>query len=119
MSAIPIVCDNCGARWRLPDNFAAAQSKCRDCGSAIDVARQRTAAEGDGKPMLPAAARPARDRSKDPRPSERTSAAAANPTAEPKSRRRDRDVPKAKSKLPFVLAGLLVLAVVIVLVALK
>ena len=70
MTVIPITCDNCGAKYKLPPTFKGSQAKCQKCGSVIDVAKQREAAEagGDAKPAAaakPAAkARPAVDRSK-------------------------------------------------------
>ena len=70
MTVIPITCDNCGAKYKLPETFKGNQAKCQKCGSVIDVAKQRDAAEagGDAKPAAaakPAAkARPAVDRSK-------------------------------------------------------
>jgi hypothetical protein len=127
MSTPLIICDNCGARWRLPEGFAGAQSKCRQCGSAIDVARQRNGGDGAPAAARPAAgARPAVDRSREPRPVERPAAAASAPARggrervrdEPRRRRSERESAK-RSKLPFVIAGVVVLAVVIAIVALS
>ena len=68
MTVIPITCDNCGAKYKLPESFKGHQAKCQKCGSVIDVAMQRSAPAESGGPtpvLLPAAAaRPAIDRSK-------------------------------------------------------
>ena len=45
MTVIPITCDNCGAKYKLPPTFKGSQAKCQKCGSVIDVAKQREAAE--------------------------------------------------------------------------
>ncbi len=64
MTVIPITCENCGAKYKLPPTFKGSQAKCQKCGSVIDVAKQRDAA-GDGEDSAPAAAaKPAVDRSK-------------------------------------------------------
>jgi hypothetical protein len=41
MSVIQVVCQNCGAKYKLPATFAADKAKCKACGQAIDVAAQR------------------------------------------------------------------------------
>jgi hypothetical protein len=72
MTVLPITCDNCGAKYKLPPSFTGAQAKCQKCGSVIDVARQRASAGGSDAPAAAkpaaakpaAAARPAVDRSK-------------------------------------------------------
>ena len=38
---IPIVCANCGAKYRLPETFKSDRAKCKACGASIDVASQR------------------------------------------------------------------------------
>ena len=76
MSVIPITCDNCGAKYRLPETFTGTQAKCQKCGSVIDVQKQRGQAEtpastpaAAARPAAAAkpasAARPAVDRSKE------------------------------------------------------
>ena len=35
------VCDNCGAKYRLPASFSGDKAKCKQCGSVIDVAAQK------------------------------------------------------------------------------
>ncbi|MBL8729277.1 MAG: hypothetical protein JNM25_12645 [Planctomycetes bacterium] len=72
MTVLPITCDNCGAKYKLPPTFTGNQAKCQKCGSVIDVARQRAGAGGGDAPAAAkpasakpaAAARPAVDRSK-------------------------------------------------------
>ncbi len=65
MTAVQITCDNCGAKYKLPESFAGTQAKCQKCGSAIDVARQRASPDEAATGARPAAAaRPAIDRSK-------------------------------------------------------
>ena len=44
MSVLAIACDNCGAKYRLPESFSGDKAKCQKCGSVIDVAAQRKAA---------------------------------------------------------------------------
>ncbi|MGB3966925.1 MAG: MJ0042-type zinc finger domain-containing protein, partial [Planctomycetota bacterium] len=70
MTALSITCDNCGAKYKLPESFTGAQAKCQKCGSVIDVQKQRAATgaaaatpAAAAKPA--AAARPAIDRSKE------------------------------------------------------
>jgi hypothetical protein len=143
MTALSITCDNCGAKYKLPESFTGAQAKCQKCGSVIDVARQRAAATGTAgaspaaaaaRPAAPAkpaaAARPAIDRSKEaPKPAERPAAAAAR-TERPARRakadaggvdgddgggRRGRERPaKQSSAMPLVLSGVGLLAIVVV-----
>src|SRR5262245_26247457 len=86
MTAIQIHCDNCGAKYRLPENFTGAQSKCQKCGSVIDVEKQRANASSPAGSMPAAAARPASaarlavDRSKEaPKPVERRPARTETP----------------------------------------
>ncbi len=68
MSAIQIVCTNCGAKYRIPDTFKGTQAKCKSCGATIDVAAQVEAAGQPEAPATkpvaatPAAAKPARAR---------------------------------------------------------
>ncbi|MBK8100098.1 MAG: hypothetical protein IPK26_23595 [Planctomycetes bacterium] len=69
MSALQIVCDNCGAKYRLPETFAGDKAKCKQCGSVIDVAAQRGGATAAAAaPAAPAAARPAAARPAQERP---------------------------------------------------
>jgi hypothetical protein len=67
MTVYQIACDNCGAKYKLPETFTGKQAKCQKCGSVIEVQKQREAASAAAaapaaKPA--AAARPAVDRSK-------------------------------------------------------
>ncbi|MFN9758232.1 MAG: TIGR00266 family protein, partial [Planctomycetota bacterium] len=62
MTVYQIACDNCGAKYKLPETFAGKQAKCQKCGSVIEVQKQREAASAAAaapaaKPA--AAARPA------------------------------------------------------------
>ncbi|HIE71724.1 MAG TPA: hypothetical protein EYP98_16955 [Planctomycetes bacterium] len=136
MSVIPITCDNCGAKYKLPPTFKATQAKCQKCGSVIDVATQRKAA-GDGdsptadaKPA--AAAKPAVDRSKGRAAggSKRTPAAskADRPARDGSSRSRrgdedddGEDSPrrareKKKDNTPMIIGGVGLVAIIVVVV---
>ncbi len=58
MSVLQIVCQNCGAKYKLPESFQGDKAKCKACGAVIDVAAQR----GGGTPAAPskpASAKPA------------------------------------------------------------
>jgi len=100
MTVLPITCDNCGAKYKLPPTFTGAQAKCQKCGSVIDVATQRASAGGSDAPAAakpatgaspaakPAAtARPAVDRSK---PAAKEPAKAAAPARASKPTRSTR-----------------------------
>jgi len=137
MTAIQITCDNCGAKYRLPENFTGSTSKCQKCGSVIEVAKQRASATSPAgatpaaaaKPA--AAARPAVDRSREaPRPAERRPSAAVHEVpraskaageADRKRERRARSERPAKktSSMPLVLGGVGVLAIIVVVVLVK
>lgn len=56
MSFLQIACDNCGAKYKLPETFSGTKAKCQKCGSVIDVAAQRASASA---PTASAAAKPA------------------------------------------------------------
>lgn len=134
MSTIQIACDNCGAKYKLPETFTSPRAKCQKCGSMIDVATQRDQAES-GQATTGAkasAARPAVDRSKS-RPAARQSSRAtskASPGGRPSSRRRKRDdgdtegeaegrgdrAPKKKDNTPMIFGGIGLVAIVIVVV---
>lgn len=79
MTVLQITCDNCGAKYKLPETFTGAQAKCQKCGSVIDVAKQRAAATAAGAALPAAAAKPAVDRSKATPKSEAKPAPAAKP----------------------------------------
>ena len=140
MSVIPITCDNCGAKYKLPPTFKGSQAKCQKCGSVIDVAKQRATAGDDASPAAaakPAAARPAAaakpavDRSKSRPAASSRKAAAAEPAADKPARasssrsrrgkqdedgddskRRGRD--KKSNNTPMILGSVGLLAIVIV-----
>lgn len=61
MSVIKIVCQNCGAKYQLPESFHADKAKCKACGTAIDVAVQRDAAAA---PAAAPSTQPARAKAK-------------------------------------------------------
>ena len=82
MSDAPIVCENCGKKFRLPETFKSPKAKCTQCGSAIDVAGQRAAAAAPPAPK-PAASRPASAKPAAPREE-----AAARPAAAERATRR-------------------------------
>lgn len=137
MTVLQITCDNCGAKYKLPETFKGAQAKCQKCGSVIDVQKQRAAAAGAASPSAAAkpaseaarpaaAAKPAVDRSKAAPKSEARPAArpapstrlarkdkAADDGAEGGARPGRGERPKKKdSTMPILLAGvgLLVIA---------
>lgn len=105
MTSLTIVCDNCGAKYKLPEAYDKAQAKCTKCGSAIAVDAQRggaVAAPG----ARPAAARPAVDRSRQaPPPAERPALATRTATERPRRARTERDAKPARSPLPWILGG--------------
>ncbi len=41
MPLIPIQCQNCGARYKIPESFKSSTAKCKACGHVIDVKSQR------------------------------------------------------------------------------
>jgi hypothetical protein len=59
MTVLQITCDNCGAKYKLPETFTGSQAKCQKCGSVIDVQKQRAAAGSGTAASAPAAAKPA------------------------------------------------------------
>ena len=54
MSVLAIACDNCGAKYRLPESFSGDKAKCQKCGSVIDVAAQRKTAGAPATAPAPA-----------------------------------------------------------------
>ena len=136
MTALQIHCDNCGAKYRLPENFTGTQSKCQKCGSVIDVAKQRASADSPAGAMPAAAARPASaarlavDRSKEvPKPVERRptrtespprAASTAGEGDRSRSRRgRGERQTKRGSAMKFVIGGVGLLAIIVVVVLVK
>ena len=136
MTAIPITCDNCGAKYRLPENFTGSQSKCQKCGSVIDVGKQRASATSPAGTMPAAAAkpaaaaRPAVDRSREaPKPVERrptrtealpraASTAGEGDRSRSRRGRSDRQAKKSSS-MKFVIGGVGLLAIIVVVVLVK
>jgi cobalamin biosynthesis Mg chelatase CobN len=136
MTAIPITCDNCGAKYRLPENFTGSTSKCQKCGSVIDVAKQRASATSPEGAMPAAAARPASaarlavDRSREaPKPVERRptrtepaprAASTAGEGDRSRSRRgRGERQAKKSGAMQFVIGGVGLLAIIVVVVLVK
>ncbi|MCC6673341.1 MAG: hypothetical protein IT458_19945 [Planctomycetes bacterium] len=78
MSVLTVQCVNCGAKYKLPETFAADKAKCKSCGAVIDVKAQRAApAEA---PAAPATAQPAaKVQAPAPKPAARPAAAAPAP----------------------------------------
>lgn len=141
MTVLPITCDNCGAKYKLPPTFTGAQAKCQKCGSVIDVAKQRAATAGGGaaaaspaaasKPA--AAAKPAVDRSKQ-TPKEPTKPAATRPARSTRSsaraaktadeadagedtpRRGGREAKKKSNTMPLLASAVGLVAIVVVVV---
>jgi hypothetical protein len=54
MATFSIVCESCGANYRLPDTFTAARAKCKKCEHQIDVAGQRAATGTTAQAAAPA-----------------------------------------------------------------
>ncbi|MBL9079463.1 MAG: hypothetical protein JNL08_18315 [Planctomycetes bacterium] len=139
MTVLQITCDNCGAKYKLPESFPGTQAKCQKCGSVIDVARQRAAAAGGTAAASPAAAakpaaaaRPAVDRSKaQPKEPAKPAASAAKPSRAARTsargakaaaddgdgdeapRRGGREA-KKKSAMPLIASGIGLVAIVVV-----
>jgi hypothetical protein len=118
MTLLQIVCDNCGAKYRLPETFTGAKAKCKQCNSAIDVAAQRAAAQAPAAAAAPAAARPARTASPArPAPSARSSAGAPRSSVRSPSvraPRREAEAPPPTNKKPLIFAGIGGVAVIVV-----
>ncbi len=79
MSVLQIVCQNCGAKYKLPESFQADKAKCKECGTAIDVAAQRksgAAAPAAAATPAKAAPAPAKARPAEARPAAPTEARA-------------------------------------------
>jgi hypothetical protein len=57
MAHIPVQCQNCGARYKIPETFKSDAAKCKGCGTMIDVKSVRDAGAGadtgnnDAKPQ--------------------------------------------------------------------
>jgi hypothetical protein len=127
MTVYQIACDNCGAKYKLPETFQGKQAKCQKCGSVIEVQKQREAASAAAaapasKPAP--AARPAVDRSKPATAAAPKQAAAAAPKPAARAGRagkadaddggrpgRGERETKKDNTMPVLLAGLGLLAV--------
>jgi len=141
MTVIPITCDNCGAKYKLPPTFKGTQAKCQKCGSVIDVQKQREAMDGGDTPAAAAkpaarpaaAAKPAVDRSKGRAAGGSKRAAAADKADKParagssRSRRGAKDddggdsprrgrEPKKKDNTPMIMGGVGLVAIIVVVI---
>ncbi len=92
MSLPPIVCQNCGAKYKLPESFTSDKAKCKACGAVIDVAAQR--AETTKQRSATASARPAAARPASARPATPLAAPAHPKTESPKPTRSARGRPR-------------------------
>lgn len=117
MSLLQIVCDNCGAKYRLPETFTGSSAKCKQCGSSINVAAQRDAAAAPA--AAPAAAKPARAGASAARPAA-AKPASARPASSAGSRsstrkpRPEADEAPAKSNKPLIFGGIGAAAAIVV-----
>jgi len=129
MSDLQIVCDNCGAKYRLPASFSGDRAKCQKCGSAIDVAAQKALATA---PAVAPAAAPARPAAKTPASAARAARGERAPRGERPARsaradasrsrrgKREQDEPKKKGhSMLLVGGGVAALAIVAVIVVLS
>jgi hypothetical protein len=58
MAHLPVQCQNCGARYKIPETFKSDSAKCKGCGTMIDVKAAR-AASGDSEGEVTPASKPA------------------------------------------------------------
>jgi hypothetical protein len=58
MAHLPVQCQNCGARYKIPETFKSDSAKCKGCGTMIDVKAAR-AASGDSEREVTPASKPA------------------------------------------------------------
>ena len=100
MSVLAIACDNCGAKYRLPESFSGDKAKCQKCGSVIDVAAQRNAAAAPAPVAQPKAAAAPKEETVAKKPAARTARAEAKAEAAPaaRSRRGDKTAAEPKSE---------------------
>jgi len=133
MSVLAIACDNCGAKYRLPESFSGDKAKCQKCGSVIDVAAQRKAAAAPAPiaaapketpaPKKAAPVRASKTEAKtDAAPAARSRRATAEPKADAKPGRGRKDVgerePKKSNTMLLAGGGIAALAIVAVIVVL-
>ncbi|MGE0143222.1 MAG: hypothetical protein AB7I19_06695 [Planctomycetota bacterium] len=103
MSVIQVVCQNCGAKYKLPATFAADKAKCKACGQAIDVAAQRAQPpESTAAAPVSAKAQPATAKAQPAkaRPTSEPARPARASTASPASRRAKGDAGSENSEKP-------------------
>lgn len=139
MSVLAITCDNCGAKYRLPETFQGDKAKCQKCSSVIDVAAQRkalaapAAAPAPKPTAVPAAkkepVRPAHEsvkagaapaRARRNRDQEAESPAEAKPSRTRGERKgKDEGAPKKSNTMLLAGGGIAALAIVAVIVVLS
>jgi hypothetical protein len=98
MSVLAIACDNCGAKYRLPESFSGDKAKCQKCGSVIDVAAQRKAAAAPAPVAQPKAAPAPKEETVAKKPAARASRTEAKAEAAPAARSRRGDKAAAEPK---------------------
>jgi hypothetical protein len=133
MSVLAIACDNCGAKYRLPESFSGDKAKCQKCGSVIDVAAQRKAAAAPAPiaaapketpaPKKAAPVRASKTEAKtDAAPAARSRRATAEPKADAKPGRGRKDAgerePKKSNTMLLAGGGIAALAIIAVIVVL-
>jgi hypothetical protein len=85
MSVLQIVCQNCGAKYKLPESFQGDKAKCKACSAVIDVAAQRASGGVSAAAPKPAAVKPAGAKPAAARPARAASAARSAPAAKGKT----------------------------------
>lgn len=85
MSVLQIVCQNCGAKYKLPESFQGDKAKCKACSAVIDVAAQRAGSGGSAAAPKPAAVKPASAKPAAARPARAASAGRAAPASKSRS----------------------------------
>lgn len=85
MSVLQIVCQNCGAKYKLPESFQGDKAKCKACSAVIDVAAQRAGSGGSAAAPKPAAVKPASSKPAAARPARAASAGRAAPASKSRS----------------------------------
>ena len=133
MSVLAIACDNCGAKYRLPESFSGDKATCQKCGSVIDVAAQRKAAAAPApaaaapkEAPMPKKAAPARtsraEAKAEAAPAARSRRATAEPKTDAKPNRGRKEAgerePKKNNTMLLAGGGIAALAIVAVIVVL-
>ncbi|MGL6076855.1 MAG: trypsin-like peptidase domain-containing protein [Fimbriiglobus sp.] len=110
---IDVVCESCEADFAVPETLAGKTIKCKSCGEGIPVPASGVKKAAPTKPAAPA--RRSRDEDEDEELPRAKSARKARDEDEDEddTPRRKPVAAKKSSKLPMILAGLLVLLVVV------